>query len=415
MATPQLKRNQAIIWLPPRTVGERAFGTEAMLIAHVGGEPNPLARRASLDSLENVRQVRLIADPRDVNLIEAVVPPLAGVKLRQALPNLVEEFLLQDPAKCLIVPGPLTEGGKRLLAVIDREWVEFLVSAFDRRGMRIEALWPAQLVLPLAPTDWSLAAVHGALSLRTGLQQGFGWHAGDDAQARAESVVAILEAAGVRELPPEQLNAFLEDESWEAPVRRGAAHLGLTVDFARLPLVTAAPIDLMAGRASGLSAAIAQFDWRIWRLPAALAAACIVAALAGLNLHWATQASERRAIKSAMDTKFRATFPGVQQIVDPVLQMKRNVAALRAQSGRAGPEDFLPLVANFSQAIGPQGQQGLAALEFRDGKLKVRFSQEAVAKPALRETLRKASAQRGLRLQFDNERDPTAVVSVQAG
>ncbi|MGE0311175.1 MAG: type II secretion system protein GspL [Lautropia sp.] len=415
MATPQLKRNQAIVWLPPRSVGERAFGTEPTLLVHVGGEPNPLARRASLDALGQVRQVRLVADPRDVNLIEVVVPPLAGAKLRQALPNLVEEYLLQDPAKCLIVPGPLTEGGKRLIAVIDRDWVEFVVGAFDRRNIRVEAWWPAQLVLPLAPTDWSLAALHGALTLRTGALHGIGWHGGGDAQARAEAVVALLETAGARVEAPEQLIAFLEDESWEGPVRRGAAHLGIDVEFARLPLLSGAPIDLMTGRASGLSAAIAQFDWRIWRLPAALGAACVVAALAGLNLHWAMQASEKRAIRSAMNAKFRAAFPGVQQIVDPVLQMKRNVAVLRAQSGRAGPDDFLPLLASFSQAIGPQGQQGLAALEFRDGKLKVRFSQEAVARPALREDLRKASAQRGLRLQFDNERDPTAVVSVQSG
>ena len=79
-----------------------------------------------------------------------VVPPLSGARLRQALPNVVEEFLLQDVSNCLIVPGPATADGKRLIGVVDSDWVEFVVGAFSRREMRVEALWPAQLALPLA-------------------------------------------------------------------------------------------------------------------------------------------------------------------------------------------------------------------------------------------------------------------------
>lgn len=415
MATPQLKRHQAVIWLPPRSTGERAFGSEPLLLAHVGSEPNPIVRRASLDSLEGVRQVWLIADARDVNLIEAVVPPLSGARLRQALPNVVEEFLLQDVSKCLIVAGPVIDEQRRLVAVIDRDWVEFLLGAFDRRGIRVEALWPAQLALPVGPDDWAIAGAHGALTLRTGVAQGLGWNAGEDPDFRTEAVVAVLEAAGVRGEPPERLTAFVEDEPWESSIRRGAERCGVPVVFARLPLVRTAPVDLLTGRASGMKASLAQFDWRIWRTPVALAAACVVAALVGLNLHWAQQASEKRALRASVESKFRSAFPGAQVLVDPVLQMKRNVAALRAQNGRSGPEDFVPMAVRFAQAVGPQGQEGLAGMEFRDGKLKVRFNPAAVARPPMRDALRQACASRGLRLQFDNERDPTAVVSVQGG
>ena len=153
MATPnlKLKRHQAVIWLPPRSAGERAFGSEALLLAHVGGEPRPTLRRASLDSLEGVKQVWLVADARDVSLLDVNLPPLSGARLRQALPNVVEEFVLQDVSKCLVVPGPPATEGKRLVGVIDRDWVEFVVGAFARRQMRVESLWPAQLALPLAP------------------------------------------------------------------------------------------------------------------------------------------------------------------------------------------------------------------------------------------------------------------------
>jgi general secretion pathway protein L len=180
MATAKLKRHQALIWLPARGVGERAFGAEASLLVLVGGVPNPVARRASLDSLEGIRHVWLVADARDVNLIEARLPPLSGARLKQALPNVVEEFLLQDVSRCLLAPGPVIDNERRLVAVIDREWVEFVLGALDRRGIRVEALWPGQLVLPLKDGQWSLAATHGALTLRTGPNEGLGWNVGED-------------------------------------------------------------------------------------------------------------------------------------------------------------------------------------------------------------------------------------------
>ena len=69
MAAAKLKRHQALVWLPPRSVGERAFGADAAFVVQTGDEPTPVARRASLDSLDGIRQVWLIADARDVNLI----------------------------------------------------------------------------------------------------------------------------------------------------------------------------------------------------------------------------------------------------------------------------------------------------------------------------------------------------------
>jgi len=150
-----------------------------------------------------------------------------------------------------------------------------------------------------------------------------------------------------------------------------------------------------------------------FRPGALLAAACLVAALVGLNVHWGLQNSQKQAMRQAMEQKFRAAFPGTQAVVDPVLQMKRNVAVLRAQSGRAGPDDFVPLLGRFAQALGPKGQDAVAAVEYREGELKVRFNPAAVTGAAARDSLRQACARLGMRLQFDNERDLTAKVTVQ--
>ncbi|HYF60959.1 MAG TPA: type II secretion system protein GspL [Burkholderiaceae bacterium] len=415
MAAAQLKRGEAVVWLPPRSDGERAFGSEPRLLAIRGGEggARPL-ERVSLDGLEGVSQVRLVFDPRDVTLLAPEVPALTGARLAQALPNIVEDSLLQDVATCAIVAGPALQDGRRLVAAIDREWLEFTVGAFERRGIRVRAAMPAQLALPWAPPDWSIACVHGALALRHGPHLGLGWYAGEDQDFRTEALVAMLETALVGRDRPAALAAWVDDASWQLPLQRAAARLDLRVRIAALPAVASAPIELLAGRAAVGRRMLAAFDPRAWRLPAALVAACVIASIAGLNLHWAQLARERDALRRALEGTFRATFPQAQVVVDPLLQMNRQVATLRARSGQQGPEDFVPMMSRLSQALGPNGADALAGVEFREGRLKVRFQPQRVDGRAAREQLRDACARAGLRLQFDNEREPTATVALQS-
>src|SRR5690606_25346230 len=116
MAAQVLKRGQAIVWVPPRSIGERQFATGPVLLAmlpaaaseRAGGASAVAGQgvtvfgsasaaryvRVSLDALPALKQVTLVFDARDVNLLHVTLPPLSGVRLRQALPNLVEELLL---------------------------------------------------------------------------------------------------------------------------------------------------------------------------------------------------------------------------------------------------------------------------------------------------------------------------------
>ena len=97
MATAPLKRGDAIVWVPPRSEGERGLGSEALLLVMrappmgTGGY-----ERVSLEALQGTNRVRLIFDARDVTLLTPVVPALSGSRLAQALPNVIEESLLQD-------------------------------------------------------------------------------------------------------------------------------------------------------------------------------------------------------------------------------------------------------------------------------------------------------------------------------
>ncbi|MFM1991640.1 MAG: Cholera toxin secretion protein epsL [Pseudomonadota bacterium] len=414
MAAAPLKRGEAVVWLPPRSEGERAFGSEARLLAIRGGElSSGRAERVSLDGLQGVTQLRLVFDPRDVVLLTPAVPALSGARLQQALPNVVEDALLQDASACAIVPGPGVGDGRRLVAVMDREWLEFTVGAFERRGMRVRSASSAQLALPWSGAAWSIACVHDGIALRSGEHAGLGWTAGEDPDCRTEAIVAAIETAMAGEIRPTALAAWVDAPGWQPSVERAAQRLGLPVEVQPLAVPSTGGPDLLAGRAAAGRRMLASFDPRAWRVPVGLALACGVAALAGLNLQWAQLAREKDAIRRSLESTFRGAFPQAQVVVDPVLQMDRQVAALRAASGQQGPTDLVPLLSRFGSALGSSGIDAVAGVEYRDGRLKVRFQPQRVDGRAAREQLREACTRAGLSLQFDNERDPVATVGIR--
>ncbi len=386
-------------------------GGRAVLYAHLGSDPDGELRRVSLDALEGIRQVWLIADARDVTLITAAVPPLSGKRLRQALPNVVEEYLLQDPARCLIVPGPVLSDGQRVIGVIDNGWVDSVLAAFKQHGISVEALWPAQLVLPWNEGQWSMMVADDHLTVRTGEWTGSGWAAGESEEAHRETALGLL-TGKMLGAPAEKIQVWLADESWRRTLKTAVRPSDTHLDFEPVPVIRSAPLDLLSAKTGGLKNSLSRIDWRLWRGVGVLLAALLVVALLGLNLHWLQLRSEANDLQAAVRARFKDAFPNAV-MVDPVLQMRRSVGELRLKSGRPGPEDFVPMLARFSQAVGSRGQGNIEALEYREGALKIRFAAAAVSNAQAREALIQDAARLGLTLAFDNQRDPTARLVTQ--
>ncbi len=457
MATKTIKKSESVIWLPPRSIGERAFASEPSLVALVHGPDGPRYSRLSIDALPAVRQATLVFDARDVTLLQVTLPPLSGAKLRLALPNAVEDRLLQDAQTCLFALGPVAgSDGARLLAVIDRSWLDFVVGAIERRGIRVLRALPAQLAMPLPDDSAAIVCVHDGLALRTGRTDGLGWSAGSEAAQRGEAInnalstiivprdapanghfpdtsghtdelrdePSLLDAVPIADPPTQmpstlqglsasRLSAYVEDETWREPVTEAANRLHLHLRIETLPIPESGPVDLLDGRGgSNLGRRVADIDWRAWRMPAALALTSLAVFLLGLNLHWGKLATERTQLRADLEQRFRQTFPQATVVVDPVLQMERQVASMRASAGQSGPGDFVPLLTRFSQALGAQAGDALTSVEYRDGKLKVSFQPQLVAARSMRDNLQQACRRLGLDLRFETGRDSQAVVGL---
>jgi general secretion pathway protein L len=134
------------------------------------------AGRAALSSLPHAGMLILQFAARDLLMLRVALPPVKGVRLMQALPNIIEDHLIQDAQTCHIAvdPMPPTPGAadaERIVAVVDRNWFRFVLAAFSEAGYRQIRAVPLTRCLPAADeasdassdasTNASTEPVHG--------------------------------------------------------------------------------------------------------------------------------------------------------------------------------------------------------------------------------------------------------------
>jgi general secretion pathway protein L len=356
------------------------------------GQQGEGALRSLSDLVAASRRVVLLLAATDVTLLTLPVPPLSGARLKAALPGLVEEHILGDPAEAVLVAGPIQPDNKRPVAVVQRDWLESLVRSLLAQGARTVAALPSQLCLPLQPGSVSAAIDGGELTLRQGLYQGLGLGLDGPPAAALQTARALAgDAPLVLYVPPEQLGEYqalaaeagpgiaLEANDWAHWVA-GAK----TTNFDLVPGIGAA-----GARAT---------DWRRWRWPIALASLAVVVTLIGLNIEWLRLRGEEAQIRRTMAQTFRNAYPR-DPVINPVAQMRQNIARAQANTGQVGTDEFTWLAAAFGEALRELGRPpSVTSIEYRERTLTVKVKPESVD-PQVVTQLKTALSARGLSLQ----------------
>ncbi|WP_321923935.1 type II secretion system protein GspL [Burkholderia sp. BCC1998] len=391
------------------------------------------AGRAALALLPRANATVLIVAARDVLLLAATVPPLKGPKLRQALPNIVEDQLIQDPLGCHVALDPvaLPDGG-RVLAVVDRAWFRAICDAFTAAGHRHLSAVPATRCLPAprAPAAEAAPDAHadGEATQADALTDAVEPPARPTAVAAVLGVTTAVEpvlveagaqpaAAGAPRLEFAVARGAL-GEGFAAPASRAAGTLaalagGGDVELYELgepgaeprlasvgradgPLLPGAqplPFDAFARRALTERFDLCQFEfesqpWRFdratlkrLRVPIALAAATLGVAVIGMNLHWWKLSRERDALSAQITETLLSAFPKTTTVLDPPAQMQRQLDQLRLAAGELSPNDFLALSSGLSRSMGALPLNGIASLDYHDRRLDVGFKPEVKVDP----------------------------------
>ena len=379
---------------PARAEGEHALSRFALVndggVIEQQGE-GPLRNLGDL--VGTARRVVLLLAGADVSLLAVQAPPLSGARLKAALPALVEEHILGDPEDSVLVAAPEQPDGTRPIAVADRDWLEAIVRALLAQGARAVAAIPAQLCLPLQPGSVSAAVEGGELTLRQGLYQGFGLALDATPAVVLQTARAFSgDAPLVLYVPRSQLGEY--------QVLAQEAGPGITLEADDWAHWIAASRSTVLDLVSGLGAAGAPVrDWRRWRWPLRLALLALAVNLVGLNLDWLRLRREASTVRQSMTQTFRQVYPRETAILDPVLQMRQNIARARASTGDVAPDEFTYLASAFGEAARSGGRQpGITSIEYRERALSVKVK-PGTADPGLTAQLRTALAARSLGLE----------------
>ena len=372
------------------------LGAESLLDFEVLDDNRVIVHRgrAVLAEIPKQGRVELVVAAPDVLLVEAALPALSGSRLRAALPAIAEPHVLSDIESAFVVAAKV--GPRATLAVLDRALFTRALELLRRARLEAASATPEQLALPLESGRWRLRLGTAYSVLRIGSLRGIACSA--PTTAAPVEVQLALQQAGETGRP----QAIVVDG--EFPAREWTDALGVPV---------VAP-EAAEGRAEPVALELLQYElaprlasWRAWRVPAAVAALLVLTWLIGLNVDAWLMRREESALRSRMEATLRNAFPSTPVVLDPVAQMRRGVADLRAGAGSSDPRDFLPLATAVARAV--PASDAVRALEFRDQVLRVDFEPRALEQPKSRDLLLEQISGAGLTGRFSD-----ATLSVKA-
>jgi len=337
--------------LKPQTSPDRwSLGSLPFVLTEGRGAPRFVREgQAPLDELPPAAQTILVMAAPDVLLLEAPWPhleTLSRARVREALPNLLEESLIQSVEQCHFALGARDATRNVMtVAVVDLAWMRFVHEAFSGAGRTALKILPAQLLQPQGVLETLM--VHPGLqvmSWRGGAQSGWGLCL-DPQEA----------GSGLPSLPPGTTpHASPGLRAW-ALSGEGEGALNLCqFEFA-------APLGGLLERL------------RPWRSALVLLGLALLLQLVALNAYWAKLAWQKHQLNQSMQALVRDTLPNAPQDLTPALALKRALENQRAGQGGALPGDFSVLASRLTALLASEPGDTLQQLDYRDDSFYLRF------------------------------------------
>ncbi|MYN26907.1 type II secretion system protein GspL [Duganella levis] len=348
------------------------------------------------DMVAAARRVTLLLAASDTALLRMKTPPLSGAKLKAALPALVEEQVLGDPADCVLAATAADDEGMRTIAVVQRAWLEVLVKALLAQGAQAVSVMPSQLCLPFQPGAVSAALVPGDagfdLVMRQSQFEGLGMTLPAQPQAALQTLRVL---AGEQ---PVTLYVSAAQRAQLAPLAAEIPHLTLEEDHWAHWVAGARSAGLDLAPALGNNGASAR-AWQRWRWPVRIAVLAVLINVVGVNIEWMRLKGEAKAVSQSMTQTFKSVYPKEPLVAAPLEQMQRNIRLAKASSGEAGGDEFVTLSAAFGEAMNVLPRKDIiASLEYKDHALLIKVKPNTVDGTAVQQ-LRAALAGRKLDMQ----------------
>jgi general secretion pathway protein L len=296
------------------------------------------------------------------------IPKAPSARLRAALAGHLEESLLEDEADLHLALAPGWKPGEPgWVAATHRSWLRSQLAALEAGGASVDRVVPAwapgagpaghayaaalasgQTLAWRDPEGLACLPLQGGgartwLSARAG-EAGVLWSAaGDSAQALVHLDAETVAARSSTDL-------LLEAAAWEGNLRQ----------FDLAPQHRGSRLLREAWRRFRSERAWRPVRWGL--------VALVAVQLVGLNA-WAWQ--QRQALarqKAAMTSLLQGSFAHVRAVIDPGVQMQKEIELLRASAGRPGETDLEPML-QAVDAAWPPSRGPAESIKFEPGSL----------------------------------------------
>jgi general secretion pathway protein L len=277
---------------------------------------------------------------------------------------------LTDPEENHVVPGAILKHGQRTLFIVDKQWLQSILAACNFANINLRQAVP-EMLLPVLPSDsWVIVWEGDKGFMRTGQTSGMALDHGD---AQQPPTAFTLSLSASLPLPPQNIQfrfpsgtTQLNPPSW--PNLPASNILGKGWDWRTEPI----PNDTLNLLWGSLAPKTRLLEWLPKLRPVALIfLAAIFIETLGTNIEWGLLNHQKNILTKEMERTFLKTFGETSVVVNPPLQMQRNIAKLRHTAGLADDADFLSLLDQASSSLAKLPTGSVTALHYESGKLDV--------------------------------------------
>lgn len=321
-------------------------------------------------------RVTVVVPCARVTFARALLPRGSAAKLARLAAFAIEDKIVPAPEDVHVAVLDELATGERLVAVLDKAWLGLALEELEAQGARPDRLVAESQLVSHAPDTWTVAWFGDGGFATLGSPEALALDASIDGRpplalklAQDERTARGEGAARVRVLLAPDAPAP-DVEKWSQSL-----HVPVTLDGRWTPeSIDAAGIgttDLLAG---GSTADALPGDLLPRLKPAALVLAAVLGVHALLTVgDWMRLRYQSGALQARMEADFRAVFPEAQAVVDPRLQMTRNLADLRRAAGEPDAADAIPLLARVSPALRAANARA-QSLKYERGQLELELA-----------------------------------------
>lgn len=320
------------------------------------GTPGDLARQNE-DTL-----IELIIPAERTSLIPVKLAPDQIARLSDSnLQWLVEPLVSQELEQLHLVRGEVSHDGILTVFAVDRNWLQTTIASLSERQLQPDRLLLEILLVEWQPQTWTLVLKPEGGFVRTGEQSALilDRHSKD-------APPMVLQMAAREPALPTEIRVLQASDTSSNDVSHWSKLLGIPVlAGGQTDWRSAQPkktIDLAKGAFSPRGQ-VRNFAARL-KLAAWLLGSIIAINVLGSGIKTALNQQEKAQLENAIEGVLRKAVPSTTAILDPVLQMRKNLELLSKSTGTASSNDFLPLVEKLKTILGPQLAGKLEALSF---------------------------------------------------